>query len=134
METLGGKSGERGIKKSGGGFKKQSPAAAARSLGRLLRWQEKLEPQLGPSRLQQRLRSEGEATPVGPLRVLNGTRLHKKFSETEVQPKLRPGALGKDFGVWEGDYFGRKLGAQATPPYCGLSQDQGIEWDGGGFI
>ena len=38
------------------GRKWRGKAAAARSLGRLLRWQEKLEPQLGPSRLQLELR------------------------------------------------------------------------------
>ena len=48
-----GKMEKGGLKKKWGGFKKRSPAAEARSLGRLLRWQEKLEPQLGPSRLQQ---------------------------------------------------------------------------------
>ena len=111
-----GKMEKGGLKKKWGGFKKRSPAAEARSLGRLLRWQEKLEPQLGPSRLQQRLRSGGEAIPVGPQCALNGTRLHKNFSGTQVQPCLRPVVLGKN--LWKGDYFGRKLGAQATPSYC----------------
>ena len=60
-------------------------AAAARSLGRLLRWQEKLEPQLGPSRLQLELRC---ATPSVPGRELRRTNLASRFGGGKAEPCL----------------------------------------------
>ena len=52
-------------------------AAAARKFQRLLKFQEKLEPQLGPSRLQLLLR--GDATPQGPYREPRAVALTRRF-------------------------------------------------------
>ena len=92
--------------------KRRSKAAAARSLGRLLKWQEKLEPQLGPSRLQLELRC---ATPSVPERELRRTNLVSRFVGEKAEPCLLRG---------EG-----MLGAQATPQHGVLSQDL-VRWGG----
>ena len=91
--------------------KRRSKAAAARSLGRLLRWQEKLEPQLGPSRLQLQLRC---ATPSVPGRELRRTNLASKFDGGKAEP-----CLGR--GVYSGDEGGP--GAQGSPQPGVLCQD-----------
>ena len=59
--------------------KRKSPAAAARSARRLLQFQEKLEPERGPSRLQLLQRS----TPQKPAQGRNRTNLLSKFKQTE---------------------------------------------------
>ena len=91
--------------------KRRSKAAAARSMGRLLRWQEKLEPQLGPSRLQLELRC---ATPGVLQRGLRRTNLASKFDEVQAEPCLQ-------WGTSSGDEGG--LGAQGSPQPGVLCQD-----------
>ena len=91
--------------------KRRSKAAAARSLGRLLKWQEKLEPQLGPSRLQLELRC---ATPCMPERELKRTNLASKFDGESAELCLRRGVFSGGVGM---------LGAQAMPQHGVLSQD-----------
>ena len=91
--------------------KRKSKATAARSLGRLLRWQEKLEPQLGPSRLQLQLRC---ATPCVPQRGLKRANLASRFDGVQAEPCLQ----WDNFSEEEGG-----LGAQDSPQSGVLCQD-----------
>ena len=59
----------------GSSRKKKSAAAEARSQQRLIKFHEKLEPQLGPSRLQLQLRSCASATPSAPKQLPRRTNL-----------------------------------------------------------
>ena len=96
--------------------KRRSPAAAARSRQRLLNFHGKLEPQLGPSRLQLELQLRNNVTPCFPYRNLRRVNLASKFAEpAEAEPCLS--------GI---DHCGSfsKPGAQAAME-SGLSQNLG---------
>ena len=127
----GGKWEKRRRKKLGIG---KSPASAARSWQRLLNWQERLEPSLGPSRLQLQLRQAGATTPVGPRKPLKGQRLAARFGVELAEPCWR------SKGVEEESCSRSEVpGAQVTPVVCqgtlaGPSLDLGYGHQFGGYV
>ena len=114
--------------------KRKSPAAAARSWQRLLKWQERLEPSLGPSRLQLQLRQAGATTPVGPQKAPKRQNLAARFGVELAEHCWR------SKGVEEGVSSRSEVpGAQVTPIVCqgtlaGPSLDLGYGHQFGGYV
>ena len=103
---------------------RKSPSASARSRQRLLRWHEKKEPQLGPSRLQVQMRSS--TTPLGPAKERRRIKLFGGEGRQELGTGVSLGKLVEHHPVSDMGGFWLRGGDGG-----GLSQNLGVSWGGG---